>query len=214
MMALRESGKPLLLPPRGIQREQHVMTQPHLAEGWYYRVGVKVIGPISRRQLRERMASGEVCSHSLVWRERSPEGELLHPCRAYSAVRGKRLTVVLVGGVGRAADTLRPLLRRWGHDARLARSDREATHIARLCQPDAVFIDLDEAGRNGHSLAAELRNGSNDRPPVLIALTTDFTEEEQRRARQTAFEYDLEKPADPNVLALILALVRQDRCAD
>jgi CheY-like chemotaxis protein len=191
-----------------------MMIQPQLAEGWYYRVGAEVIGPISRRQLRERMASGEVCSHSLVWRERSPAGELLYPCRAYSAVRGKRLIVVLVGGLSSAAATLRPLLRRWGHDARLARSEREATHIARLSQPDAVFIDLDEAGRDGHSLAAELRSGANERPPVLIALTSDFTEEELRRAHQTAFEYYLEKPAEPNVLALILALVRQERCPD
>jgi CheY-like chemotaxis protein len=189
------------------------MTEVRVVEGWYYRAGAVVIGPVSRRQLRERLAAGELRSHSLIWQGRSAQGELLRPCRAYSALRGKRLTALLVGRLGGAAGALRSLLRRWGHDARLARSGKEAAQAARLCRPDAVLIDLDEAGVDGPQLAAELRDGIGDRPPVLIALTSGPTED-QRPAGQTAFQHYLEMPADPNVLALLLALVRQERDAD
>jgi CheY-like chemotaxis protein len=189
------------------------MTEAHPVEGWYYRAGAKVIGPVSRRQLRERLAAGELRSHSILWRERSPQGELLRPCRAYSALRGKRLTALLVGRLGGAAGALRPLLRRWGHDARLARSGREAARALRLCRPDAVLIDLDEAGTDGRRLAAELRDRAAGRPPVLIALTSGPPEQGQRAGRP-AFHHYLQKPADPNVLALLLDLVRQERDAD
>jgi CheY-like chemotaxis protein len=180
-------------------------------EGWYYRVGAKVIGPVSRRHLRERLAAGVLRSRTFIWRGRSPSGELLHPCRVYRVLQGKRLITVLVGAPGGPAEALRPLLRRWGHDARLARPGKEAARAAQLCQPDAVFLDLDEAGVDVHQLAAEMRDGTAGRPPVLIALMRGLPEEEPQGPGQEVFRHYLEKPIDPNVLALVLALVRQER---
>jgi hypothetical protein len=56
-----------------------------------------------------------------------------------------------------------------------------------------------------------MRDGTAGRPPVLIALMRGLPEEEPQGPGQEVFRHYLEKPIDPNVLALVLALVRQER---
>jgi len=186
------------------------MKEAQVFEGWFCRRGEEVVGPLSRQQLRDLAATGELHPRDTLWQRRSPHGDLLLPVRAASVLREGRLVVLVVGGSRGPADEVRTLVRHWGHDGRLARSGAEAARGVRACDPDAVLLDLDLPGGGGTELAATLRGRGGGRAPVLIALGNDDTEEGRCRAQQAGFRYYLPKPPDANVLALLLALVARE----
>ena len=185
------------------------MKEAQAFEGWFCRRGEEVIGPLSRQQLRELAAAGELHPRDTLWQRRSPHGDLLLPVRAAAALREGRLVVLVVGEARGPADEVRALVRHWGHDGRLARSGAEAARGVRAREPDAVLLDLDLPG-GGTELATALRGQGGSRAPVLIALGDDDTEEGRCRAQQAGFRYYLPKPPDANVLALLLALVARE----
>jgi CheY-like chemotaxis protein len=189
------------------------MTDVQPIQGWFCRRGDDVVGPLSHEQLRQLAAAGELRPRDTLWQAQAPGGELLRPVRAATILRERLLSVLVVGGRGDSGRGLRALVRRLGYDARVARPGSEAVRAARLCAPAAVFLDLDAAGAEAYALVAPLQAQGGARPPVLVAVSNDGTDEARRRTRDAGFRYHLEKPADPNVLALLLALLRQERSA-
>jgi CheY-like chemotaxis protein len=187
------------------------MTDAKPFQGWFCRRGDAVVGPLSHEQLRQLAAAGELHPRDTLWQAQAPGGHLLRPVRASTILRDRLLSVLVVGEPGDPARGLRALVRRLGYDARLARPGGEAVRTARLVAADAVFLDLDAPGADGYALAATLQAAA--RPPALVAVTADGTDEARRRTRDAGFRYHLDKPTDPNVLALLLALLRQERSA-
>jgi CheY-like chemotaxis protein len=180
-------------------------------EGWFYRRDGEVVGPLSRRQLRELADAGELHPRDALWRARSPDGELTQPTRLSKVLAEESLVVLLVGNPRALAADLGALVRRWGYGARLSRPGAEAQRAAGRCEPDLVLVDLDTPGLDAVELAASLRARANG-GPVLIAAGGD-DEEQRRRLREAGFRECLAKPVDANVLDLLLALVARERGA-
>jgi CheY-like chemotaxis protein len=161
---------------------------------------------VSRDEIRRRVVAGELRPGDPVWQAWSPRGHPVGAVPAATLLRKKRLTVLLVGKPGGPVARLRTLMRRWGHQAQLARTGPEAVRLARRGGPDVVLLDLDAPGVDGGAFTAALTAHAAGPPPVLVALVS-------AGAEPAGFRYCLEKPADPNVLALLLALVGQERGA-
>jgi CheY-like chemotaxis protein len=176
------------------------------SDGWFYQRDGAAVGPLSRDEIRRRVVAGELRPDDAVWQGWSPRGYPVGAVPAATLLSKKRLSVLLVGKPAGPVARLRPLMRRWGHQARLARTGLEAVRLARRGGPDVVLLDLDAPGVDGDGFAASLAAGSAGPPPVLVALA-------RPGAEAAGFRYCLEKPADPNVLALLLALVGQERGA-
>jgi CheY-like chemotaxis protein len=176
------------------------------SESWFYERDGAVVGPVSRDEVRRRVVAGELRPGDAVWQAWSPRGNPVGAVPAATLLRKKRLVVLLVGKPGGPVARLRPLLRRWGHQARLARTAPEALRVARRGGPDVVLLDLDAPGADGGAFATALAAQPSGLPPALVAVASPGAE-------ATGFRFCLEKPADPNVLALLLALVGQERGA-
>jgi CheY-like chemotaxis protein len=99
------------------------------------------------------------------------------------------------------ADTLRVLLELWGHEVRVAFNGLDGLTVAEEWKPDAVLCDLGLPGLNGFGVARALR-ASGAR---LIAITGYGSRGFRRIALASGFQEVLLKPADPNVLAGLLA---------
>ncbi len=190
------------------------MSDTQAFEGWYYRRGDEVVGPLSRRQLRELADAGELHPRDTVWRARSPEGELTQPTRLAKVFAEETLVVLLVGDTRALTADLAAQVRRWGYEARLARPGAEALRAAARHQPDVVLIDLDAAPLDAAELAAALRARANGAGLVLVGAGGDDSDEGRRRLHQAGFREHLPKPVDTNVLDLFLALVAREHGLD
>src|SRR5207253_295241 len=116
------------------------------SEGWFFHRDGAVVGPLSRDEVRRRVVAGELRPNDPVWQAWSPRGHPVAAVPAATLLRKRRLAVLLVGRPGGPVARLRPLLRRWGHQARLARTAAEALRLARRCGPDVALLDLDAPG--------------------------------------------------------------------
>jgi CheY-like chemotaxis protein len=108
-----------------------------------------------------------------------------------------------------AADTLALLVRIWGHDARVAYDGVEGLRTACAFQPDCMLLDIGLPKLDGYSLARKIRQGEATAHMKLIALTAYSNEEHHRRAREVGFDYQIVKPADPNAVRQVLALLQK-----
>jgi CheY-like chemotaxis protein len=176
-------------------------------EAWYFRSGGGVVGPFSTRELRRLAEAGELRPDEPVWQLCSPRGAPLGAVPAAAVLRKKRLVVLLVGPPGSPVTRLGPLVRGWGHRTRTA-VPGDAPRTVRRWEPDVVLLDLDAAGVDGAELALALKEQAGPLPPAVVAVASGAG-----RGAEAAFRYRLEKPVDPNVLALLLALLAQERGA-
>ncbi len=186
------------------------MAQTITSESWYFQSAEGVVGPLSADELRRLVAAGRLRPDDPVWQSWSPRGVPLGAVPAAAVLRKKRLMVLLAGPPGGAVARLGPLVRGWGHQTRLARPGPEVLRAAGRYEPDVVLLDLDEPGADGVALASALRQAAS--PPAVVALAGPAADA-AAPGPDDPFRYRLEKPADPNVLALLLALVGQERGA-
>ena len=106
-----------------------------------------------------------------------------------------------------AAETMVMLLDLSGHDARAAFGGQEALDVARMFQPEVVFLDIGLPGMNGYEVAQQLLAHPATASAKLIALTGWGTEDDIRRSKMAGFHAHLTKPVDPNAVDAILATV-------
>jgi two-component system CheB/CheR fusion protein len=104
-----------------------------------------------------------------------------------------------------ARDSLADLLRLTGHEVRTAQTGPKAIDVARLWPPDIALLDIGLPGMDGYELAGHLRAEPYGESLLLIALTGYGQDEDRRRTKQAGFDHHLTKPADPAVLAQLLA---------
>jgi len=108
-----------------------------------------------------------------------------------------------------AADTLALLVTFWGHDAYVAYDGVEGLRMARAIQPDCLLLDIGLPKLDGYGLARQIRQAQATAHVKLIALTAYSDEEHRRRAREVGFDYQIVKPADPNAVRQVLALLEK-----
>jgi CheY-like chemotaxis protein len=103
------------------------------------------------------------------------------------------------------AETLRVLLRLWGHDAVVVRDGNAAIAEAVRLRPKVALIDLGLPGTDGFEVARRLKNPPAEDVPVLVAVTGHVSRDDRRRAFDAGFDDFLPKPLDLDRLRSILA---------
>jgi CheY-like chemotaxis protein len=116
-----------------------------------------------------------------------------------------RRRILVVDDNADAAESLAALLEISGHETRLAHDGHDAVAQAQQFQPDVVFLDIGMPLLDGHETAKLIRQQPWGRQMVLVALTGWGQSEDRRRSKDAGFNHHLVKPADPTVVAKLLA---------
>jgi CheY-like chemotaxis protein len=115
------------------------------------------------------------------------------------------LRVLVVDDNVDAAATLASLLETEGHQVRRAHDGPGALAAADAFLPDAVVLDLGLPGMDGYEVARRLRSKTEDRKPLLVAVSGYGRDEDRRRSRQAGFDHHLIKPTELSALRSALA---------
>jgi len=101
-------------------------------------------------------------------------------------------------------ETLRILLRLWGHEVEAATNGLQGVEKALAWQPDVAVIDIGLPVLDGYQVAQQLRAALGHRI-FLIALTGYGQPADQQRALAAGFDVHMVKPADLDKLSRLLA---------
>jgi PAS domain S-box-containing protein len=104
-----------------------------------------------------------------------------------------------------AASLLATMLEIHGHETRLAHDGPEAMAVAGDYRPDVVVLDIGLPTIDGHETAKWIRQQPWGRDILLVAVTGWGHPEERRRSKEAGFDHHLVKPADPMMLADLIA---------
>jgi CheY-like chemotaxis protein len=90
-----------------------------------------------------------------------------------------------------SADSLRLLLRFFGHEVAVAYSGYDGVRAAELYRPDVVLCDIGLPGLDGYGVARKLRDNPATAKARLIAVTAYGRDEDRRRSHEAGFELHL-----------------------
>jgi CheY-like chemotaxis protein len=113
------------------------------------------------------------------------------------------LHVLIVDDYPDNVNSMALLLRMYGHEVDTALSGRAALLQARVNEPDVVLLDISMPEMNGYAVASHLREMYHE-DIILIAVTANGSEEDQRRCLEASFNRHLIKPTDPEKLKDLL----------
>jgi CheY-like chemotaxis protein len=114
------------------------------------------------------------------------------------------LRILVVEDNRDSADSLRQLLRLYGHEVAVAYSGHDGVRAAQLYRPDVVLCDIGLPGLDGYAVARKLRGNPATAKARLIAVTVYGRDEDRRRSHQAGFEQHLVKPVGPDDLHRVL----------
>lgn len=110
-----------------------------------------------------------------------------------------------------AAESLGRLLKLLGADVCVVNDGPSALELLRTYRPTVVLLDIGMPGMDGYEVARRIRQRSEGRDLMLIALTGWGQEEDRQRTSQAGFDHHLIKPADMRTLeSLFLSLRSTD----
>jgi PAS domain S-box-containing protein len=114
------------------------------------------------------------------------------------------LRILVVEDNEDAAESLRLLLQKQGHEVRLACNGREALEAARAQCPEVMIVDIGLPEMDGYEVARRVRSDPGLRELALIALTGYGNAQDRQASSEAGFACHLVKPADPEVLEELL----------
>jgi two-component system CheB/CheR fusion protein len=135
-----------------------------------------------------------------------PLAEVAHPAGAPGPASGLAPAppsghrVLVVDDNIDSAESLAMLLEIAGHEVRAAHDGGGAVEVARDFQPRFVLLDIGLPGMDGFEVARRLRQESEMRQAVLVALTGYGQDEDRRKSLEAGFDHHLTKPVDFAVL--------------
>jgi two-component system, sensor histidine kinase len=112
--------------------------------------------------------------------------------------------ILLVEDNPDSRDTLRTILRLWGHQVEVAEDGRTGVQMALAWKPDIGILDIGLPVLDGYQVAERLRAVLKDQI-FLIALTGYSQPQDRQRAFTAGFDVHLTKPADLDELARLVA---------
>lgn len=145
-----------------------------------------------------KLASIPASSMQSLPPDSDPWGDIpaCYPCR-----------VLVVDDNRDAATTLTYLIQEMGHQARAVTSPHEVFGAIDAFDPHVAFIDIGMPEVDGWTLAKQLRDCYAPEQLRLVALTAYGQPEDHVRSRQAGFDAHVVKPANPRLIAHILATV-------
>jgi CheY-like chemotaxis protein len=118
-------------------------------------------------------------------------------------------TVLVVDDNRDAADSLATLLELWGHTARTAYDGLAGWRELQTWHPDCLILDINMPGLDGYALAERVRRTPELEGIQMLALSAYSDAEHARRAAAAGFDFQLTKPAGPQELQEIFAMMDQ-----
>jgi signal transduction histidine kinase/ActR/RegA family two-component response regulator len=112
--------------------------------------------------------------------------------------------VLLVDDNRDAAESLAMLLNLSGHDTHIAHDGLEAVEKAAQLSPDIILLDIGLPKIDGFEAARRIREQSQGKRPVIVALTGWAQDADRQKSREAGFNAHIVKPVDPDVLANLL----------
>ncbi len=97
------------------------------------------------------------------------------------------------------------LLRFLGADVQVVYDGPSALEAVRAYRPSVVLLDVGMPGMDGHEVAGRVREASESREVLLIAMTGWGQEDDRRRSREAGFDHHLVKPVSTDVIQALLA---------
>lgn len=123
----------------------------------------------------------------------------------------ERIHILVVDDIDDVAESTAELLTMWGYDATACTSGAVALARARARHPAAVLLDLVMPRMDGFAFAPVLHRVPGCEAVPIVALSGYATPDCFLRARQAGIGHYLLKPAAPERLKALLALVTQVR---
>jgi DNA-binding response OmpR family regulator len=96
------------------------------------------------------------------------------------------------------------LLRQCGFAPRIARCGADALREAEADLPEVVLTELRLPDLDGCEVVRRMREGTCQRRPLFVALTTCDTDADRRRAAAAGVDLYMVKPAEPDALLAVL----------
>jgi signal transduction histidine kinase/ActR/RegA family two-component response regulator len=104
-----------------------------------------------------------------------------------------------------SAESLAMLLRLGGHEIETAYDGLQAVESAERFKPDLILLDIGLPRLDGYDAAIRIRERTDGREVVLVAVTGWGQDEDRRRTREAGFDAHLTKPVDMAALGRLLA---------
>jgi CheY-like chemotaxis protein len=125
-----------------------------------------------------------------------------------SSDKPRRLSILVVDDHEDAAESAAELMTVLGHAVRVARSGEAALREAAAATPDVILLDIGLPRLNGWEVARQVRaQASAAVRPYIVAVTGYGTPDDRRLSAEAGIDVHLVKPADPQILIRLLALV-------
>jgi len=133
------------------------------------------------------------------------------PVPAPAAVSPTLARVLVVDDNRDAANSLGALLRMLGAEVDVVHDGESALHAFGVQRPEVVLLDIGMPGMDGYEVARRLRERTDPRDVLLVALTGWGQEKDRLNSKAAGFDHHLIKPADLGALRSLLdpALHRQ-----
>ncbi len=127
------------------------------------------------------------------------------PTRTPSVGHGRPKRILLVDDNTAAAESLRLIVKLWGHECRVVHGGLEAVEAVGIFRPEVVLLDIGLPGMDGYTVAKAVRANPHVQALTIIAMTGYGRDEDRARAYAAGFDHHLVKPLDLGVLERILA---------
>ena len=121
------------------------------------------------------------------------------------------LRVLVVDDYPDTRQSLRLLLRSWGHQAREAPDGPRALDEVEAFRPDVVVLDIAMPGMDGYEVARQLQRPPSDGRPLLVALTGHTRPVDVEAALEAGLHHFFAKPCDPGQLDFLLQAYERAR---
>jgi DNA-binding response OmpR family regulator len=120
--------------------------------------------------------------------------------------------ILIVDPNHESAQALAMLLRFTGSEVDIAHDGVEALQRFAFFPSDVVILDLRIPRSNPFDLCRALKRRRPSNPPFIVAMTRHRRAKEELKSKEAGFDAYLQKPVQPNELALIIEGVfsRQD----